>query len=299
MRGAGVPILSSASVAELPTKLGEPLILAPGAAGLTDCECRRRRVCADTDCRSLSWRRVMVAVIGRHPGFRRGSIGGSAKNNARRLAYRTQDRLEMLRGLLVNRTALRCKFLTGGHAPAFHRIPEYIDRCADRDLAVRHVSSLARHPPPFLAALLAPSTVPIGQFAPSSGLNSCGKQERSGCPMRSDSGPKPQNVGSMVGAYVRLARRCEAAAPGLVIPSSTATRCELHAGVPAHMSRWLGTKSVGACLDVLPAPAPAPQRAGVDGEAHQHCRGHERACEWARWTSTRKTGRSHGQWRWP
>jgi len=43
------------------------------------------------------------------------------------------------------------------------------------------------------------------------------------------------------------------------------------------MSRCLGTKSVGACLGVLPAPAPAPSARELLGLAHRHCRLHARA----------------------
>lgn len=57
----------------------------------------------------------------------------------------------------------------------------------------------------------------------------------------------------MLGAELR----CEGRGAGTGNPVEKGNSVWSHAGVPAHMSRCLGTKSVGACLDVLPAPAPA------------------------------------------
>jgi hypothetical protein len=62
-----------------------------------------------------------------------------------------------------------------------------------------------------------------------------------------------------------------------------------HAGVPAHMSRCLGTKSVGACLDVLPAPAPAPSARELSGQGHSGTFGTITVPGSARWIFTGRT----------
>jgi len=60
------------------------------------------------------------------------------------------------------------------------------------------------------------------------------------------------------------------------------------------MSRCLGTKSVGACLDVLPAPAPAPSARELSGKAHQHCCDMSVPPSWRYGTSREGLGRHPG-----
>ena len=70
-----------------------------------------------------------------------------------------------------------------------------------------------------------------------------------------------------------------------------------HAGVPAHMSRCPGTKSVGACLDVLPAPAPAPSAREFVGRGAPTRPLGSGAPGQSKWTISIRTRRSRKRWR--
>lgn len=73
------------------------------------------------------------------------------------------------------------------------------------------------------------------------------------------------------------ALRCEGRGAGTGNPVEKGNSVWFHAGVSAHMSRCLGTKSVGACLDVLPAPAPAPRRGSCLAKSAPRCSADGRA----------------------